>query len=156
MFKFYCCKKKKKKACRHVIGLLMHTSMKIVQKLHLHFTQLQPLLRHNALQIGCRQQSRRHCNLNKLHKCPASCLPPHFHDFIDAQMLKLFGFNGFLLIMLVLTKSGPRHELHSFIVKVLGKKKVDSWESEAGKWIKYRRSWSLTEEHTGKQVTKAI
>lgn len=64
----------------------MCTSMKI---LHWHLTRLQPLLRHNAVQIGCRLQSRVHCILNTLHKCPAiCCLPPHRHDFVNVQMLK--------------------------------------------------------------------
>lgn len=54
-----------------------------------HLTRLQPLLRDNAVQIGCRLQSSGHCILNKLHKCPAiCCLPPYHPVFVNVQMLK--------------------------------------------------------------------
>lgn len=57
--------------------------------LHWHLTRLQPLLRDNAVQIGCRPQSRGHCLLNKLYKCPAICyLPPYHPVFVNVQMLK--------------------------------------------------------------------
>ena len=39
------------------------------------------------MQIGCRLQSRGHCILNKLHKCPAICCLPPYHP-VNVQMLK--------------------------------------------------------------------
>lgn len=63
-----------------------------LETLHWHLTRLQPLLRDNAVQIGCRLQSRGHCILNKLHKCPAICylppsLPPCLCKYPDAEVL---------------------------------------------------------------------
>lgn len=63
----------------------------ISETLHWHLTQLQPLLRDNVVQIGCRLQSRGHRIWNKLHKCPAiCCLPPYHTVFVkgpDAEVL---------------------------------------------------------------------
>ena len=59
--------------------------------LYWHLTQLQPLLRDNAVQIVCRLQSRGHCILNKLHKWPAICCLPPYHPCVgkcpDAEVL---------------------------------------------------------------------
>lgn len=68
----------------HVI--IMCNSMKRLQELAPH--PIQPLLRDNAVQIGCRLQFRGNTILNKLHKCPViCCLPPHPPVLVNVYML---------------------------------------------------------------------
>lgn len=99
------------------------------ETLHWHLTRFQPLLRDNAVQIGCRLQSRGHCILNKLHKCPAiCCLPPYHPVFVNVQMLKHWlmlspfffgrgGSTGSSFIMQFVVSHGVR--LHSFKCKLM-------------------------------------
>lgn len=60
--------------------------MKRLQELAPH--PIQPLLRDNTVQIGCRLQFRGNGILNKLHKCPViCCFPPRPPVLVNVYML---------------------------------------------------------------------